>query len=864
MKYAIPPILQTLWNEVKFKPNQKQLEAILYVDGPLFLTAGAGSGKTRVLLWRTLNLIVHHEIAPEDIVLTTFTEKAAQQLKEGLRTYLGFATNHTKKPYDISKMYIGTVHSICQEILQDRRKFSDGRRIERFQILDALQQYFYVKSKKVWPILLETADITELEIQQIFTPGSEYANKHKSISYAISLFNRFSEEELDPEPLIQGDNTNPAERKILVMYKKYIELLNEGGIARCDFSLLQQKALQLLRQNDKSKMAFKHVIVDEYQDTNPIQEKIFFHLAQGYHNICVVGDDDQALYRFRGATVENFVEFPKRAMNYLNRSAHQISLNINYRSRKEIVQFSVDFMETQDWLKEGTTNEYYRVHNKQITAHSQDNNTSVITTTSDGKEQPEEIAAFVKELIDTGKVDDPNQIAFLFYSLGTQFVQRMKTALEDVGLKVYAPRAGSFLEVPECVEIFGVFFKVFGKPTTEYSGYQINPFKNWIDRALAAADAIIEDDSALARYIEDRKAELARSQADYEVLLEAVEASDFDLEANYMPSEMKRTLLNAKGLSKEGYKVINNPYFDGIVEKRLNGEGQTDEPPFSLLNVIIRSTSVDWSILDLFYQLCGFEHFANYFDLAERQEDEAPICNLGLITQYLSQFMELYGNVLTARFTSEDVFLGVFSWGYLYSLWRLGESEYEDEEDPFPKGRIPFITIHQSKGLEFPVVYLHAHKTNRKNKIEEIMRRLKPKQAEPLELVGTFDSMRLFYVGASRAENLLIVGHPKANRSAHKGIKDMIGKGFPDIAGLQRNTLPTAKSVVKDKLVKPYSYTSDYLLYDRCPRQYMIFRKYGFVPSRSQTMFFGSLVHETIEDLHHYLIQARKEQEDEN
>jgi DNA helicase-2/ATP-dependent DNA helicase PcrA len=321
---------------------------------------------------------------------------------------------------------------------------------------------------------------------------------------------------------------------------------------------------------------------------------------------------------------------------------------------------------------------------------------------------------------------------------------------------------------------------------------------------------------------------------------------------------MKMVLLNAKGLSQEGYKLLNNPFFDSIIEKKLKGESETDDKPFSIKNVISRVTSVDWTTLDLFYQICGFEHFKAYFDLAENQQDEAPVCNLSMITQYLSKFMELYGNVLTASFTSNNLFLNVFAWGYLYSLYRLGESEYEDENDPFPKGSIPFITIHQSKGLEFPVVYLHAHKSKRSNRIEELIREFKPKNAEPLEQIGVFDDIRLFYVGCTRAENLLILGHPKANRTPHEGVKKIIGENFTDISQFDFSTLPKIKHSTKDKMVKPYSFTADYLLYERCPRQYMIFRKFGFVPSRSQTMFFGSLVHETIEDLHHYLIQMRK------
>ena len=108
-----------------FKPDNYQEQAILHTTGPLFLTAGPGSGKTRVLLWRTLNLLVFHEVRPDEIFLSTFTEKAAFQLQEGLRALLSLVTHLTGTPYDVSPMYIGTVHALCQRLLTDRR-FSMG------------------------------------------------------------------------------------------------------------------------------------------------------------------------------------------------------------------------------------------------------------------------------------------------------------------------------------------------------------------------------------------------------------------------------------------------------------------------------------------------------------------------------------------------------------------------------------------------------------------------------------------------------------------------------------------------------------------------------------------------------------------
>jgi DNA helicase-2/ATP-dependent DNA helicase PcrA len=137
--------LNDLWAAVDFKPNDAQKEAILHTTGPLYLPAGPGSGKTRVLLWRTVNLIVFQKVSPEDIYLSTFTEKAALQLQEGLRMLLGLATNHSNVQYDISKMYIGTVHSLCRRLISDRRFSPNRSRTQLPSLMDEITQYFH------WP-----------------------------------------------------------------------------------------------------------------------------------------------------------------------------------------------------------------------------------------------------------------------------------------------------------------------------------------------------------------------------------------------------------------------------------------------------------------------------------------------------------------------------------------------------------------------------------------------------------------------------------------------------------------------------------------------------------------------------------------
>ncbi len=174
---------------------------------------------------------------------------------------------------------------------------------------------------------------------------------------------------------------------------------------------------------------------------------------------------------------------------------------------------------------------------------------------------------------------------------------------------------------------------------------------------------------------------------------------------------------------------------------------------------------------------------------------------------------------------------------------------------------MPFLTIHQSKGLEFPVVVLGSlYRAEREAPVVECaVRNLLNKEGEPLEWIDKFDTMRIFYVGLSRAKNLLILPRYTHAKAAEAEFKEILEEErLPLVSDLDPGTIPAAERKFEE-LGKSYSYTGDYLLYKRCPRNYMIYRKYGFVPSRGQTMFFGRLVHETVEDLHHLVMMEKRE-----
>ncbi len=562
--------IEDLWREFDFEPNKNQLRAIRHLDGPLYLPAGPGSGKTRVLLWRTLNLIVFKGVSPDQIFLSTFTEKAALQLREGLRVILAAATNRTGLAYDTARMYVGTMHSLCQRILADRR-FYPGRQRGRAPILlDDLDQYLHLHRRRTWRELTALAGFAadpEQMINGVF--GSASSSRHEAVSNCIALFNRLSEECVDPQRAAMGAQ-DPMFRNLIQMYSHYRQSLGDEGPLRTDFALLQQHAMQVLDGSDASGHVFRHVIIDEYQDTNAIQERLFFRLARGHKNICVVGDDDQALYRFRGATVENFVEFPDRCHAFLGTQPTEIPLNTNYRSRKPIVDFYGAFLRQCDWRKAPPARGHYRVTSKQIKPNNTERRVAVVASSPLAPDAAcAQIAELIKQIVVSRKIQDPNQVAFLYPSVKSPHVERMIVALERVGLRAYAPRAHTFLECHEATAMLGVFAQIFGRPEQgEFGGEDYRRYYRWLGDAYAEGRRLMDDDPRLARFVEDRREELRRALADYATLTGLAQRKGWDLSAPYRPAIMKRELASAPGLSDNAKRTLIRKVFDDLVARR--------------------------------------------------------------------------------------------------------------------------------------------------------------------------------------------------------------------------------------------------------------------------------------------------------
>lgn len=283
--------------------NPEQAEAVKHTDGPLLIMAGAGSGKTRVLTHRVAYLMAAKQVAPWNILAITFTNKAAREMKDRIARLVGGVAED---------IWISTFHSMCVRIL--RRDIDRIRYDRSFSILDASDQLTAIKQ-----VLKElNLDPKKYEPRTLLGMISNHKNELRTAKDAAALV-----------------GSNPYERIISDVYTAYEKKLKQNNVL--DFDDLIMKTIHLFQEAPDVlafyQKKFKYIHVDEYQDTNRAQYTLVKLLAQAHENLCVVGDSDQSIYRWRGADIANILTFEK---DYP--SAHVILLEQNYRSTKRILE----------------------------------------------------------------------------------------------------------------------------------------------------------------------------------------------------------------------------------------------------------------------------------------------------------------------------------------------------------------------------------------------------------------------------------------------------------------------------------------------------------------------------------------------
>lgn len=207
-----------------------------------------------------------------------------------------------------------------------------------------------------------------------------------------------------------------------------------------DFTTIQRELYRILHREEvleKLQNRIEYIMIDEYQDTNTIQEKIIFMLGAKKENICVVGDDDQGIYRFRGATVRNILRFPER---FEKGRCKKINLDINYRSHEDIIRFCNRWIKLINWREFRYEKEIVPPEDKEFSKTS-----GVIRIGGDSeKHWKDNIYKFIKKLYTTKKISDYSQVAFLFRSVQNPNVKELKNYLEECGIPIYSPRSKDF------------------------------------------------------------------------------------------------------------------------------------------------------------------------------------------------------------------------------------------------------------------------------------------------------------------------------------------------------------------------------------------------------------------------------------
>ena len=282
--------------------NDAQKEAVLHIDGPLLIVAGAGSGKTKVLTSRIANIIKEKKAFPNQILAVTFTNKAAKEMQNRVSKILGSTA--------IGLSWLGTFHSICAKLL--RKHASAANLNSNFTIVDTDDQIRLIKN---------ICKAENIDVKQL------------SPKFILAIIDRWKNKGFYPNEVVINKK-DLYEKTILPLYKIYQQKLTD--LNSCDFGDLILHTVKILELNldirEIYSKNFKYILVDEYQDTNFIQSKWLNLLSEKNKNICCVGDDDQSIYSWRGAEIKNFLEFDQVYQN-----TKVIRLEQNYRSSQNIL-----------------------------------------------------------------------------------------------------------------------------------------------------------------------------------------------------------------------------------------------------------------------------------------------------------------------------------------------------------------------------------------------------------------------------------------------------------------------------------------------------------------------------------------------
>ena len=402
-----------------------QLRFIGHGEGPLLGLAGPGAGKTRCIELRATNLLLTGRVRPADLILCTFGKPAARELKQRFRASaqaLGCGD-------EAARVRIATIHSLCHRILSSHAGAAGLR--SPYRLLDQDDQRRLMQDR--------FDDIFGPDLGVLEDRG--WRDEARVVVEARRYFDRIADEQIDLRDLVDSGRTfDAALSRCCLRYRQVLREFNA-----LDFADLQVWAAALLGDPlvaGRVGAAMRYIMVDEYQDTSHIQQEILLRLAEVHGNLAVVGDDDQGIYRFRGASVRDLIRFPDRFPN-----AQVVALTINYRSHAMIVDAYDRWMSAAaEWSHPDRPGVSYRC-DKTIVAHAPDHHAAFPAVIAISGTLPydegRQLAGLFRFLKDAGVIARYGEVALLLHSVRDKVAGPYLDGLEDSGVPVRHVAAGS-------------------------------------------------------------------------------------------------------------------------------------------------------------------------------------------------------------------------------------------------------------------------------------------------------------------------------------------------------------------------------------------------------------------------------------
>ena len=664
--------------------NPAQREAVEKTEGPVLILAGAGSGKTRVLTTRIGHLIEDKGVQPANILAITFTNKAANEMRERVEETL---------ESDASDMWISTFHSCCVRILRkDINRIGYNR---SFVIYDSADQVTLVKD------CLKELNLND----KVFEP-----------KMIISTISGAKDKLYDPKQFKAMHMNDNRMSKIADVYALYQDRLKRNSAL--DFDDLIFKTVELLKSDkevlDYYRNRFKYIMVDEYQDTSKAQYELMKILAKEHQNICVVGDDDQSIYGWRGADIRNILEFEK---DYDD--VHVVKLEQNYRSTQIIL----------DAANTVISNNIERKR-KRLWSEKKDGELIKIQVAQDEIEESDFVADMIAKI---SREQNRSYKDFAVLYRANAQSRSVEDALNRSQIPYNIYGGTKFYERKEIKDLIA-YLRVIQNPQDDIS---IKRIINVPRRGIGLRT--IEK-------IEDRAS--LKQESIYSVLIDIETNSEISTKARNSISEFVDNVIGTLRTMREVYPVSK------LIEKVIE--------------------SIDYyGYIDELYK-------------GDKEEAEERKDN---VKEFISVAMEFEQN-------SEEKDLETFLTGVALT----SESSEEEEID-----KVSLMTIHTSKGLEFPVVFI----VGMEDGLFPIARAVRSMSDSEIE-----EERRLCYVGITRAKEILYLTLTQK--------RTLYGKTNPSIASRFMEELPKECIERLNSAEKELSYSkANYNVLDKYKQKYM-------------------------------------------